>query len=280
MSAPIIALATSQPEGAVAPGERLLAEALTRAGSRAFPVVWSLPDIDWQQFSAVVIRTCWDYHLRMQEFLAWIERLEAHDIPVINHPDLIRWNAHKGYLKYFAAQGVAIPETVWLETGELAELEEICRGLGWNQAVVKPLVSASAYGTERRNTGPVRGPLMIQQYLSAIETEGEWSLVFFDHQFSHAVRKRSRLSDFRVQKEYGGTVERDEPKLNRVSFAEKALRNLPRPATFARVDLVEQEDKIYLMEMEVIEPELFLDYASGSAEWLANSILKEIPQKR
>ena len=259
----------------IAPSERLLIGALSQAGASATAAIWSSPEIDWTQFSAVVICTCWDYHLRVEEFLFWIESLEDRRIPVINHPNLIRWNAHKTYLKHFAAAGIAIPETVWIEPDQQAEVAEICAAHGWQEAVVKPIISASAYGTERRSSGPVRGPLMIQQYLLAIETEGEWSLIYFDHEFSHSVRRRPRLADFRVQKDFGGSVERATPPSTLRTFA-AALELHPHPATFARVDVVDQDAKICLMEMEVIEPELFLNYAPNSAERLADSILRTL----
>ncbi|HEX4485708.1 MAG TPA: hypothetical protein VH088_05540 [Terriglobales bacterium] len=284
MPGPRIAIATSQGEataqldgqGALTPSENLLIEALASMGAWAVPAVWSDENIDWCRFSAVVIRTCWDYHLRVEEFLAWIKSLEEKNVRVINHPDLIRWNSDKTYLRNFAAKGVAIPETDWLALGEDADVANICTERGWQEAVVKPVVSASAYGTERRNGGLVRGPMLIQQYLPAIETEGEWSLIYFDDQFSHAVRKRPGPSDFRVQKDHGGSVEVATPSLGLTQFADAALRELPHPATFARVDLVEQDGKVYLMEMEAIEPELFLHHVPKSAHRFASSILKAL----
>jgi glutathione synthase/RimK-type ligase-like ATP-grasp enzyme len=271
MASPNIAIATSQVP--LPASEQLLIEALADHGAIATPAIWTAPAIDWHQYDAVVIRTCWDYHLRLQEFLAWIKSLEASNIQVINHPDLIRWNADKTYLKRFETHGIAIPETAWLESSEQIDVAKICAARSWEGAVVKPIISASAYGTERRSSGAAHGPVMIQQYLSAIETEGEWSLIYFDHKFSHAVRKRPKPSDFRVQKDHGGTVESATPNRNLKAFADAALRELPQETTFARVDLVEQKEKIYLMEMEIIEPELFLGYAEGSASRMAKSII-------
>lgn len=277
MSSFSVAIATS--EGALPPGETLLIEALAEIGVNAAPAVWSSAEVDWSKFSAVVIRTCWDYHLRVEEFLAWIESLEEKDVLVVNYPGLIRWNIEKTYLTEFEAQGVTIPETVWLKAGESADVADLCAVRGWREAVVKPIVSASAYGTKRRSSGVVCGPMMVQRYLSAIESEGEWSLIYFADQFSHAVRKRPQAADFRVQKEHGGSVEAATPGPDLLLFAASALRALPLPATFARVDLVEQQGKIYLMEMEVIEPELFLNSAEGSARRLAKSIVKELSPK-
>ena len=215
----------------------MLITALAQAGASATQAIWSLLEVDWTHFSAVVIRTCWDYHLRVPEFLAWIKSLEDRHIAVVNHPELIRWNVDKTYLQHYAACSIAIPETIWLQQEEEADIAKLCAIHGWEQAVPKPTIS---YGTERRNSGQVQGPLMIQQYLRAIENEGEWSRIYFEHEFSHSVRKRPRDEDFRVQKDFAGSVEPARPSSNLGSFAEDALKLLPHPATFARVDLVEQ----------------------------------------
>jgi glutathione synthase/RimK-type ligase-like ATP-grasp enzyme len=275
MSGLNIAIATSQLP--LPASEQILVQALAAQGAVATPAVWSSSNIDWNQYDAVVVRTCWDYHLRLDEFLAWIGSREDLRIPVINHPVLLRWNAHKTYLKHFEERGIAIPETMWLGAGEQSELSDVCADRHWQQAVTKPIVSASAHATERRNSGLVRGPIMVQQYLPAIETEGEWSLIYFGHEFSHAVRKRPKPADFRVQKDHGGTVETAVPALELRAFADAALRELPYASTFARVDIVEQDEKFYLMEMEVIEPELFLRHDAASAGKMARSILKALP---
>ena len=280
MSDPRIAIATSLPVADQPPGEQLLITALAQIGAFATQAIWSSSEVDWTQFSAVVIRTCWDYHLRVPEFLTWIKLLEDSRIAVINHPELIRWNIDKTYLKHFAHNGIVIPETIWLQPEAEKDIAKLCAAHAWQQAVIKPIISASAYGTERRNSGPVHGPMMIQQYLPAIETEGEWSLTYFDQEFSHAVRKRPRPADFRVQKDFGGSVEPATPSSTLTTFAEAALSLLPYPATFARVDLVEQDGRTYLMEMEVIEPELFLNYAPESAHHLARLILRELSPQR
>jgi glutathione synthase/RimK-type ligase-like ATP-grasp enzyme len=276
MTRPNIAIATSLPAADQPPGEQLLIAALAQAGASATQAIWSSSEVDWAQFSAVVIRTCWDYHLRVPEFMAWIQSLDEQNIAVINHPELICWNVDKSYLQQLATSGIAIPETIWLQPEEEADIAKLCATHEWEQAVIKPIISASAYGTERRNFGQVQGPMMIQQYLPAIKTEGEWSLIYFDHEFSHAVRKRPRPADFRVQKDFGGSIEPATPPSTLTTFAEAALHLLPHPATFARVDLVEQDGRICLMETEVIEPELFLNYAPESAQRLANSILREL----
>jgi hypothetical protein len=153
MPGPKIAIATSKAPSELDARERLLIEALSQAGTAATSAIWSSPEVPWSHFSAVVIRSCWDYHLRVEEFLRWIKSLEDRNIPVINHPNLVRWNADKTYLKQLAACGIAIPETVWLQPGERANVGAICGARGWEDAVVKPVISASAFGTEQLRPG-------------------------------------------------------------------------------------------------------------------------------
>ncbi len=269
-----IAIATSEPQ--LPPSDVALSAALIKNGAAVSPVVWHSSDIEWRGFDCVVVRSCWDYHLRLNEFLEWIERVEQSGVTMLNSPNLIRWNANKRYLRELASAGVAIPDTVWVRSGEQVDIEKLCETRGWPAAVVKPLVSESAYGTERLARGVVRGPNMIQEYLSSIETEGEWSLLYFGGRFSHAARKRPRRDDFRVQMEFGGTVEPGTPDAAMLEFAEDALSHLPEAAAIARVDILTEERGSVLMEMEVIEPELFIACDPGADERAAHAVIESI----
>lgn len=270
----LIALAVSQPPRSLPPGERALAAALP-----AESAVWSDPAVRWTGFDAVIIRSCWDYHLRLPEFLAWLDALEAAGVPVLNAPPLIRWNANKLYLGDLARRGIGVPQTVWLAEGEEADVAALCRRHGWQAAVVKPLVSASAHQTELRTEGAVAGPRIIQRYLPEIRSRGEWSLLFFGGAFSHAVVKRPGGDDFRVQEEHGGRTEPGTPPAAVGAFARHVIETVPGPA-FARVDIVERDEGPVLMELELIEPELFLHVAAGAPQRLAQAIRAALPAGR
>ena len=265
-----VAIATSKSE--LPASDHALAVAMAELGFDVQPVIWSSTEQDWQKFDALVVRSCWDYHLRVQEFLEWIALLERKGVAVLNPPDLLRWNTNKTYLAELAASGIAIPDTVFVAESKELDLEEVCESRGWQTAVVKPTISASAYRTERRRSGPVRGPAMVQQYVAAIECTGEWSLVYMNGQFSHAVIKKPRASDFRVQTDFGGTVTAAQPSADVLVFAETVLSRLKWPAIFARVDIVADGLSVQLMELEVIEPELFLNLVPGSSRRLASAI--------
>lgn len=272
-----LALATSQKQ--LPASDLMLIRALTDEGLDVRHAIWSEPHQSWQEFDAVLVRSCWDYHLRAEEFLRWVTMLERQGMLVLNDPDLIRWNANKVYLRELAADGIAVPKAIFVEShGRQLDLQQICAARGWSGAVVKPLISASAHCTELRCSGLVRGPAMVQQYVATIETEGEWSLVYFNHHFSHAVVKKPRSGDFRVQSAFGGTVRVAQPSRQLLGFAEDVLDRLVRPAMFARVDIVVEEPFVRLMELEVIEPELFLSLVPGSSERLAAEIRSYLSQ--
>src|SRR5690606_31887996 len=194
-----IALATYSLAPELTEDDRQLLEPLARRGIHAEPVVWDAPGVDWTTYDAVIIRSCWDYYLRRDEFLGWIERLEATGTPLWNPPTIVRWNSDKSYLKDLEAAGVPVVPTRWVAPGETATLAELLEETGWDEAVVKPVVSAGAYETWRTSRARAaddearfralarRERLMIQPFLPEITAEGEWSLVFFVVRFSHAV---------------------------------------------------------------------------------------------
>jgi hypothetical protein len=184
---------------------------------------------------------------------------------------LIRWNADKRYLR--TLQGIEIPETVWLDSADdHCDIEVLCHERGWPAAVVKPFISASAHRTEKRCDGLAHGPAMVQRFLPEISSLGEWSLLYFGGVYSHAVLKSPAQGDFRVQKEFGGTLAPAHPSRELRDFAEKALKAMPYRPTIARVDVLETQ---VLMELEAIEPEIFLD-SSDQANRAAAAILASL----
>src|SRR5437016_7858529 len=166
---PLMRLAIATSKNELPSSDEVLKAALGEQGMTANPVLWSSPGVAWHSFDAVVIRSCWDYHLRVNGFLDWITRLEHTGVAVLNSPSLIRWNVNKLYLQELSARGIRIPETVWLDTGEEGDLARVCYLHGWANAVVKPLVSASAHKTDRKRVGIVKGAAMIQECLTLIE---------------------------------------------------------------------------------------------------------------
>lgn len=177
--------------------DRLAVAELTRRGAEVQPAVWDDPGMNWSHFDRVVLRSCWDYHLRLPEFLDWLDRMERAKIALWNPPSLIRFNADKAYLEALAAAGVPGVPTLRAEKGEPADLAVLLDRQGWTEAVVKPAVSASAFRTRRLRreeagaaqedfTGMLAdSAVLLQPFLPEIQTRGEWSFLFFAGELSH-----------------------------------------------------------------------------------------------
>jgi hypothetical protein len=279
-----VALATYRDLPQLNDDDRLLQSALAALGIDAAPAVWDSAAERWGDYQIVLVRSCWDYHRRLDEFLAWLAVLERSGTAVWNPAPLLRWNSHKRYLRDLSARGVPIVPTRWLGRGERVRLADLLAELGWRDAVVKPAVSASASGTWRTTPATAvydqarleallaAGDVLVQPLVAAVAAPGEWSLVFLGGHFSHAVLKRPAAGDYRVQWEFGGSAESAIPGAHLVADAERALAAAPGGALYARVDGVEQGGRLVLMELELIEPHLFLAWSAPAASRLAAAV--------
>ncbi|HEY2163485.1 MAG TPA: hypothetical protein VGH04_05830 [Gemmatimonadaceae bacterium] len=283
-----VALATYDAAPDLAPDDQLLADALERARIRAAPAVWSDRSVDWRSFDAVVIRSCWDYHRRHAEFVAWLDALDASRRPVWNPTSMMRWNSDKRYLIDLARRGLATVPTRIVERGSAVRVGDVARVEGWTRFVVKPAVSASAHethalelplGAEDRaaiERVVAHGDALVQPFLEEVTTDGELSLIFFDGEFSHAAIKRSRRGDFRVQTEHGGTVAPVDVVPAIVEQARRSLDALDDVPLYARVDGIGDAESFRLMELELIEPNVFLSAGQGSAGRFAAAIVRRL----
>jgi glutathione synthase/RimK-type ligase-like ATP-grasp enzyme len=264
----------------------LLAQpALRAAGIDVEPAVWDSPVVRWERYDAVVVRSCWDYYLRPDEFRRLLSCLEALGVPLWNPPGLLRWNMDKSYLRDLAGRGLPVLPSVWIEQGAAPDLAGLLDARGWDEAVVKPTVSANGYATWRvsRTAAPGRqadfaelvgrGGAMVQRFAEEVRSQGEWSLLYFFNgssgslagRFSHAVLKRPRPGDFRVQHDYGGTAEAAMPPTAVRRQAEQILDQVSGPWLYARVDGCVIGGHFHLMELEMLEPSLFFEHAPGAA---------------
>jgi len=243
------------------------AGALQTAGMEVVPLPWT-EAAEASGFDLVMPLVAWGYHQRYREWLELLDAFERRSTPVANPVSLLRWNGDKSYLKELGDRDVAIVPSITVTELDEMHLEEARQHFGCDRLVVKPLVSASAYGTfglARGDLVPecVRGwRMLVQPWIEAIIDSGEWSLMFFDGIFSHAVAKVPMAGEFRVQPEYGGIIRRCDPPEGAMALAEVALAVAPAPSTYARVDIVESNDGgLQIIELELIEPALFLDRA-------------------
>jgi hypothetical protein len=235
------------------------------------------------------VRSCWDYHVDPNKFITWLRHLEHLQIPLWNPAPILQWNLHKTYLRELQTQGVVIPPTCWLTRGCTAELATILTDHGWKEAVIKPAISASAYHTWRTTREKARqdqlrfaallqhSDVLVQQFMDPIVRYGEWSFVFIQKQYSHGVLKKAKPGDFRVQDDFGGTVEVVTPRLALIEQAQQIIHCIKDPLLFARVDGIERDGELVLMELEVIEPFLFLQSNPHAIERFARAVLTILP---
>jgi glutathione synthase/RimK-type ligase-like ATP-grasp enzyme len=208
-------------------------------------------------------------------------RAERFGWPMINPTALLRWNGDKAYLAELATRGVSTVPTLAVEACGDADLKEARRQFQSDWLVIKPPVSASATGTHRLGpnddlpAGSRGRPMIIQPLVEEIARTGEFSLMLFDGQYSHAVVKRPKAGDFRVQEHHGGvTLPCPAPPAGAVQLAQAALAAAPAPAAYARVDIVPDDDGVLMiMELELIEPSLFLEHAPDGGASFTRSIL-------
>ena len=264
--------------------DQLMVHVLERLGYVVTFEVWSDEAVDWSTYRALVIRSTWDYHVKLAEFGAWLATVASLNIQVINSPEVLRWNANKRYLRDLEQQGSKIVPTVWATRGRAVDLEHVLQSNGWPKAVIKPAIGASAYQTwitdassGKRDQALLRammheGDVLIQPFMREIIREGEYSLVFFDRIFSHAVVKKPRTGDFRVQEAHGGSTRRAEVSKAIIDQCITILNFVKHRLTYARVDGVVQNDVFILMELELIEPDLCLSNAPGAADRFALAI--------
>ena len=260
-----VALVTCADERYQEPEVHVAADALRAAGVSTDVVSWD-EDRDWGAYELVVVRTPWDYFHRVTQFLDWAARVER-ETSLVNPADVLRWNSHKGYLAEFTAKSVPTVPTR-LVPGPSTDVADQIREVPWEEIVVKPAVDGGARHAWRglRDDPSLsrvaerlteHGDVVVQPFVPAI-VDGERSLVFLGGRFSHAVRKVPKEGDYRSQRHLGGREVDHEPDSAELQVALAAMAAAPGRLTYARVDLVDWEGAPVLIELEVIEPDLFL----------------------
>jgi glutathione synthase/RimK-type ligase-like ATP-grasp enzyme len=278
-----ILLATSAALPGLAPDDRRLLRALRALGVSVEPVVWEDPHVAWKDATLCVIRSTWDYAYRRAEFLAWARRT-AGVIPLWNPEPVVAWNTHKQYLVDLAARGVPTVPTRVLHAGTPVSLDDMARKTGWDTLILKAAVAQTGRYLRRiepndREAGQrhldkllPHEDMLMQPFIRGVLSEGETSLVYMDGAFSHAVRKRAAAGDFRVHDDFEGSIEPVEPTDAQCTVAEAALSAADHPLLYGRVDLVPAPAGPVVMELELVEPDLYFGSAPGSADRMARAI--------
>jgi glutathione synthase/RimK-type ligase-like ATP-grasp enzyme len=224
----------------------------------------------------------WGYHARQADWFGQLDALEASGVRTVNPPAVLRWNSTKTYLVELAEKGAPVVPTHAHDRLTPDAVQAAFDAFGVDEVVVKPQVSAGSHETIRVKRhgsldGGPSGPALIQPFLPAVGEEGELSLFYFDGRFSHAVTKVAVEGDFRVQPQFGGQVSEIAPEPEALRAAEMVLAAAGEPLTYARVDLIRGLDHTpQLMELEVIEPDLFLQHAHDKGAAFAAAVVRAL----
>ena len=258
---------------------------LAKRGVAVENLPWDRPDVDWTDYDLVVLRSTWDYQHHADKFLETLAAVERSGTPLRNGTDTVRWNMQKTYLRDLDAKGVPVVPTLWrvgLGAGELLPLFE---ETGGTEAVIKPVVSGNAQGAYRldRKTASARAaeieayfanrPLMMQPFERGILEEGEFSLIYFNGEHSHSILKVPKSGDFRVQEEHGADIRSIVPDAALLAAGDAAMRAIGRKLLYGRVDLVRSGDEFRVMELELIEPALYLRMDPGAPDRFADAVM-------
>jgi glutathione synthase/RimK-type ligase-like ATP-grasp enzyme len=268
------------------PDDRLLMHELQTRGLTVSIESWSDPRAQWGASRLCIVRSTWDYHERYDEFIAWVEH--AASLTVLkNDPRVLRWNAHKSYLKELEWLGVPIVPTAWVSRGEPCDLAELAETRGWHDVVLKPARGAAAHQVTLVRRGAAsfaagqaqfgqlaqKQDVLVQPYLRSVVDWGERALIFFRGHYSHAVRKKP----FDTVLVVGTRSSLVEPKPEELDIAARAPAGVPGRPLYARVDLLrDDEDRVCVNEVELIEPGLYLGVHAPARRHFADAVEREL----
>jgi glutathione synthase/RimK-type ligase-like ATP-grasp enzyme len=282
-----VVFATCEQNPLTTADDQLLADALSALGVEVTPIPWT--EIDpYAVVGAppIILRSTWDYHRVPTMFVSWLDALADSGRVTMNPPAVARGNVDKIYLRALEAAGIATPKTRWIDQPDNSTLARVMREEGWDDAVLKPRIAATAYGTFLIAAGqalsdddlaPARSSgALLQDVVPEIVERGETSIVYAGGAFSHAVVKRAKDGEFRVQKDFGGRVEPASPSSALLAFAATVMTHVPESCLYARIDLADARQGPLLMELELIEPELYFAIDPGAAGRMATLIVDHL----
>lgn len=268
--------------------DELVQNALLSYHLKVKRMAWDAPHFDWSSTKCVLFRATWDYYHRFAEFSKWLEQISDQTI-LLNSEAIIRWNIDKHYLFDLRRKGVHVAETYFIEQGVSKTLTELHEQLGWKETVLKPCVSGGARHTYHLNSNNLKPheslfkeliakeAMMLQPFQHNIVEKGEISMMVFNGKFTHAILKIAKSGDFRVQDDFGGSVHDYTPSIEEIDYAENCVNTCSELPMYARVDIFEDNDgKIALAELELIEPELWFRNYPEAAQVLAEAIKDKI----
>lgn len=265
--------------------DHLAEPALNELGWRVRNISWRDRMVDWDDLAAVVIRSPWDYHFFIDEFLQVLETIDRSRARLLNSLKIVRWNIDKLYLHELEQAGHRIVPTIWATSPTHESLCVARRKFECDELIIKPTVGAGARDTFRwteASSEKVTAQViecyrdrnaMLQPFLPSIIDQGEWSLFYFGGSLSHTILKVPRPGDFRTQEEFGSQLSKVEPTPEQRRLAEQTLATVGETLLYARIDLVElPTGEPAIIELELIEPSLYFPYDRDSLKRFAQAL--------
>ncbi len=290
-----IALITARAARAQDTDLPLLQAALGARGLSAAILDWDDAQVDWSRFALLVIRSTWDYSVRLREFLDWLDRA-ALATRVLNPPSVIRWNLDKHYLAELQRAGVPTVPTVYAEPGDDAGsvLDGFLQQHGAAELIIKPAVGSGARDAQRYPRAALaearahisrllgqRHSALLQPYLGRVDEQGETALIYINGAFSHAIGKAALLSPGQAPIESLFAPEKitaHTPDADQLALGARLLAALPfKDLLYARIDLLHDAHAApCVLELELAEPSLYLGYSPSAPANLAGAIAERV----
>jgi len=268
-----IAFVTSKDHPNLLNDDLLVVEHLKNSNIQVVPTIWNDDSINWDNFPLVVIRSPWDYFYHPIAYKNWLESFKTSKAKLLNPPQSILDNVDKRYILDLKKLNIPIIPTHLVKQGSKLSLESLIKTNNWDEVVIKPVISAGAYGTWRSNLKKskhdetlfsqqiAKETVFIQAFMPEIQTEGEWSIIYINDKYSHSILKKVSGNDFRIQEEFGGINQAVEPSSEVIKQTQKIIDIQKEKLLYARVDGIIRNGQFLLMELEINEPSLFFEFS-------------------
>lgn len=270
--------------------DRLVMDGLEKLNLRTIKKDWNDTNFNWSSTKSAIFRSTWDYFDQFSNFRNWLE-LVKEQCYLINPYEQINWNLDKHYLLDLQKLDLPIVESVFVSKKTQLNLETISKSKNWKDIVIKPTISGAARHTYHLKNDEIKKfqdkwlsltnneDFMVQEFQKNILSTGEIAVMLFGGEYSHSVLKKAKKGDFRVQDDFGGSVEKINPSLEIIELAEKTVKSLKTMPLYGRVDIIlDNGSNPVISELELIEPELWFRFKEESAYKLAE-IVKDFLNK-
>ena len=290
MSSPKLAFITYNDQGkytsTVENEDTVLLKFLQEKGLNITFEIWNNPAVNWDQYDVLLLKSPWDYFDFIHDFNNWLDLIEKKKLRMLNPLPIVRWNTDKHYLQDIANAGFSITPSIWIEKGEAFKVDTLFRQFGSEKIIVKPCISGGAKNTfavSRENAEDhaiklnalfAQEAFLAQPFLPEVQTQGEWSFVYFNGTFSHSLLKVPLEGDFRVQHYLGGHILPSNPPAHLLEVANQIIEQVAKGCLYDRVDGLEVAGSLMVMELELIEPFLFLFTNENAMENYYKALLK------